>query len=55
MKPVVAVMAVVLVLMTIGTTFAQSQGMAPTDSQRRECERNGGYWVTAAGYCKIGA
>jgi hypothetical protein len=37
------------------TMLAQPQGTVPTESQRRECERNGGYWVTAAGYCKIGA
>jgi hypothetical protein len=26
-----------------------------TEGQRRECERNGGYWSTAAGMCRIGA
>jgi hypothetical protein len=31
------------------------QGTTPTDAQRRECERNGGYWATAAGFCRIGA
>jgi hypothetical protein len=36
------------------TMLAQAQGTVPTEAQRRECERNGGYWVTAAGYCKIG-
>jgi hypothetical protein len=34
---------------------ARAQGTIPTDAQRRECERNGGYWVTASGSCKIGA
>jgi hypothetical protein len=33
----------------------QPQGTTPTDAQRRECERNGGYWTTAAGFCRIGA
>jgi hypothetical protein len=31
------------------------QGTTPTDAERRECERNGGYWATAAGFCRIGA
>jgi hypothetical protein len=30
------------------------QGTTPTDAQRRECERNGGSWATAAGFCRIG-
>jgi hypothetical protein len=30
-------------------------GTTPTDAERRECERNGGYWATAAGFCRIGA
>jgi hypothetical protein len=34
---------------------SQPQGTTPTDAQRRECERNGGYWATAAGFCRIGA
>ena len=34
---------------------SQLQGTTPTDAQRRECERNGGYWATAAGFCRIGA
>jgi hypothetical protein len=33
----------------------QPGGTTPTDAQRRECERNGGHWSTAAGYCRIGA
>jgi len=33
---------------------ARAQGAAPIETQR-ECERNGGYWVTVSGYCKIGA
>jgi hypothetical protein len=41
------------------TTIAQApsdlQGTNPTGAERRECERNGGYWVTAAAYCRIGA
>jgi hypothetical protein len=34
---------------------SQLQGTTPTDAQRRECERNGGYWATAAGFCRVGA
>ena len=36
-------------------TSVVAQTTVPTDAQRRECERNGGYWVTAVGYCKVGA
>ena len=32
-----------------------SGGTIPTDAQRRECERNGGYWDAAAGFCKVGS
>jgi hypothetical protein len=38
----------------VGTEGA-APAVAPTDAQQRECERNGGYWVTASGYCKIGS
>ena len=34
---------------------SQLQGTTPTDAQRRECERNGGHWATAAGFCRTGA
>jgi hypothetical protein len=34
---------------------AQAQGKIPTESERRECERNGGYWDSASGFCKAGA
>ena len=37
------------------SVLAQAQGTIPTEAQRRECERNGGYWDTASGFCKIGA
>jgi hypothetical protein len=33
----------------------QLQGKTPTDAQRRECERNGGYWATAGAFCRVGA
>src|SRR2546428_7847688 len=36
-------------------TPGEAQGTIPTEAQRRECERNGGYWDTAAGFCKVGA
>lgn len=54
-----ALVAVVLIAVTSGcTTFAQAQAppqpVAPTDAQRRECERNGGYWSVAAGFCRVG-
>jgi hypothetical protein len=37
------------------SVLAQAQGTIPTEAQRRECERNGGYWSTTAGYCRVGA
>jgi hypothetical protein len=49
------VAAVLLVAGSVCTTLAQAQGTVPTEAQRRECERNGGYWSTAAGMCRIGA
>ena len=54
----VLVAAFIAAVMTGCTTIAQapsSQGKIPTDAQRRECERNGGHWATAPGYCKVGA
>jgi hypothetical protein len=38
-----------------GSIVAQAQGKIPTESERRECERNGGYWDSASGFCKAGA
>jgi hypothetical protein len=35
--------------------LAQAQGTIPTEAQRRECERNGGYWDTTAGFCRVGS
>jgi hypothetical protein len=49
-----AIAAVVLVVVSGLTTLAEAQGTVPTEAQRRECERNGGYWSTAAGMCKVG-
>lgn len=49
------VAAVVFVAVSASTMLAQAQGTIPTEAQRRECERNGGYWATASGICKIGA
>jgi hypothetical protein len=37
------------------TVAAQAQGTISGEAQRRECERNGGYWSSAASYCRIGA
>jgi hypothetical protein len=48
------VAAVFFVAVSGSSMFAQSQGTIPTEAQRRECERNGGYWDTAAGFCKVG-
>jgi hypothetical protein len=51
-----AVMAAVLfTAASVCTMPAPAQGTVATDAQKRECERNGGYWVTASGFCKIGA
>ena len=46
--------AVFFVAVSGSSMLAQAQGAIPTEAQRRECERNGGYWDTAAGFCKIG-
>ena len=45
--------AVMLVGVSGAWALAAGQGTIPTDAQRRECERNGGYWDTAAGFCKV--
>lgn len=37
------------------TVLAEDRRTTPTDARRSECERNGGYWATASGMCKIGA
>ena len=49
-------MAAVVVFLAVSalTTLGQAQGTMPMETQRRECERNGGYWATAAGFCKAG-
>jgi hypothetical protein len=46
--------AVMLVGVSGAWALAAGQG-TPTDVQRRECERNGGYWDTAASFCKVGS
>ena len=48
------VAAVFFVAVSGSSMLARAQGTIPTEAQRRECERNGGYWATAAGFCKIG-
>jgi hypothetical protein len=55
-RTTIALIALTLALAIDGAAvIAPAQTTPPTETQRRECERNGGYWVTAAGYCKIGA
>jgi hypothetical protein len=52
-----ALMMTALVVFLAASGWArlgQAQGTPPTDAQRLECQRNGGYWATAAGYCKAG-
>jgi hypothetical protein len=44
-----------LAAVCVGTDVAAAPAVAPADAQQRECERNGGYWVTASGHCKIGS
>ena len=47
--------ALVVFLATSGwTRLGQAQGTTSTEAQQLECQRNGGYWATAAGYCKVG-
>ena len=48
------VAAVFFVAVSGSSMLAQAQGTIPTEAQRWECERNGGYWAPAAGFCKIG-
>jgi hypothetical protein len=51
-----ALAAAVMLVGVSGTwTLAAGRGTIPTDAQRRECERNGGYWDAAAGFCKVGS
>jgi hypothetical protein len=47
--------AVMLVGVSGAWALAEAQSTIPTDAQRRECERNGGYWDTAADFCKVGS
>ena len=49
------VAAVFFAAVSGSSMLARAQGTIPTEAQRRECERNGGYWATAAGFCKIGS
>jgi hypothetical protein len=49
------VAAVFFVAVSGSSMLAQAQGTIPTDAQRREGERNGGYWDTAAGFCRVGS
>ena len=54
-RAVTALIVVVFFRVASGcTVLTDAQGSIPTDAQRRECERNGGYWATAAGFCRIG-
>jgi hypothetical protein len=49
------VAAIFFVIASGAPVIVQAQGTIPTEAQRRECERNGGYWDTAAGFCRVGA
>ena len=51
----VVVVAILLSAASGCTALAQAPSLAPADAPRGECERNGGYWATAAGFCRIGA
>jgi hypothetical protein len=48
-----ALAAIFFLVVTGSSVAGQAQGT--TEQQRRECERSGGYWNTAAGYCKVGS
>jgi hypothetical protein len=52
-----AALVAVVFFVAVGAAsmVAQAQARVPTESERRECERNGGYWDSAAGFCKAGA
>jgi len=52
-----AALVAVVFFVAVGAAsmVAQAQVRIPTESERRECERNGGYWDSAAGFCKVGA
>jgi hypothetical protein len=52
-----AALVAVVFFVAVGAAsmVAQAQVRIPTESERRECERNGGYWDSAAGFCKAGA
>jgi hypothetical protein len=49
------VVAVLFAALSGCAPLSAVQGPAPADAPRRECERNGGYWATAPGFCRIGA
>ena len=51
----VVVVAILLSAASGCMALAQAPSPAPVDAPRLECERNGGYWSTAAGFCRIGA
>jgi hypothetical protein len=44
-----------LTLAGCSSVLGPPPAVSVTEGQRRECERNGGYWSTAAGMCRIGA
>ena len=54
MKIRAVICGLILAAVWAGTGLAAVVAAA-TDAQQRECERNGGYWVTSSGYCKIGS
>lgn len=50
----VVMAAIGVLVVSACTVFAHAQA-APTEQQRRDCERNGGYWSSASSMCRIGA
>jgi hypothetical protein len=50
-----AALVAVVFFVAVGAASMVAQARVPTESERRECERNGGYWDSAAGFCKAGA
>jgi hypothetical protein len=45
----------VILLAALWAATSDAHAAAASEAEQRACERNGGYWVTASGYCKIGA
>ena len=50
-----AALTLVATLALAGCSLSASPSASPAFTPQAECERNGGYWDTAAGFCKVGA